>query len=316
MDSPFKAVPRSSTEQRALEPLTDETSAITRVLQEILNWFFSNNGKHRDLLLRNPYATGFAVDADERSNKQQLLTIQPVETYQYRHNPSITIKVGSTQNIKTGLGISLEHSKYSVDLQALQKRSLAKYHVKLLAETSSKQTTSRLAKLLSDIFFQHIPEYYQSVVFNDQAQSQIIFPQNYEQAADLTRDFQADSNVERIYGYSLEFESEFESLYFVPGYGQLSIVPSQGKKILEHDLPSQVRMGEQYIITVKTNLLGIRLYSMNPIVFELQQISGPMGEDDGDRIYRGHALRIGPFKLKLQDSNFKNEFLTNHTITF
>jgi hypothetical protein len=301
---------------KATEPLTDESSVLTQVLQEVLGWFFSNKGKHRDLLLQNPLADAFAIDADQNLNKQQLLTIQPVETYQYRHNPSITLRVGSTQNIKPGLGISVEHSAASIYKGCLQKRTFAKYNVTLLVETSSKQTTTRLAKMLSDIFFQYIPEYYQNVVMNDQAQSQIIFPQEYTQSPDLIRDFQADSNVERIYGYKFEFEADFESIHFVKGYDKISIVNQQGRKVLSHDLPASVRMGEQYVITVKTNLLGVRLYSQQPGIFELQQISGPQGEGDGDRIYRGHALRVGKFVLRLQDLAMLNILDSKHSVNF
>jgi hypothetical protein len=77
-----------------------------------------------------------------------------------------------------------------------------------------------------------------------------------------------------------------------------------------------VHMGQNYIITIKTNLLGVKLYSSRPEIFQILQLSGPHGEGDGDRIYQGKALRIGAFSLKLQDQHLKNVKQSDHKVDF
>jgi hypothetical protein len=86
--------------------------------------------------------------------------------------------------------------------------------------------------------------------------------------------------------------------------------------ILEHDLPAVVHMGKLYPITVRTNLLGVNLYSSNSNIFQLHQLSGPQGEGNGDRYYHGTALRIGPFKLKLIDIHQSHIQESEHNVNF
>ena len=294
---------------------SEENSILTQIMKEILGWFLSNSGKHRNLLTSQlPFADGYSIDPKE--GNQQRINIYNISTYQPRKDPAIIIQVGSTQTIKTGLGISVEHSAAGNELNCLQKRNVGKYKITLVAESGSDQTTNKLARILGDIFIQHIPEYYQGVLYGDSNNSQIIFPQEYNQSDVLSRDMQIDSNVERIYRYSINFEVEYESIRFIPGYEKIQLVNQPGRKILEHDLQKMVKMGELYTITVKTNLLGVKLYSSKPEIFKVTQLSGPHGEGDGDRIYRGHALRVGPFSLKLQDLHMRNISQTDHSVEF
>ena len=314
MASPFSSIPRSNTESKATQPVEEEQSVLTQVLKEVLTWFFSVNGKHRDLLLQSNMADGYAIDP--KNNKQQKINIYNVSTYIFRQEPAIIIQVGSSKVVKTGLGIAVEHSSEGNTRNCLQKRNIGKYSVVLTAETSSEQSTNRLAKLLNEIFLQHIPEYYQNVIFGDSSNSQIIFPQDYTPSDVLSRDFQQDSNVERSYRYTLSFDVEYESIRFIPGYDKILLQNLQGKKILNHDLPVILSMGKNYTITIKTNLLGVKLYSSKPEIFKVLQLSGPHGEGDGDRIYQGRALRTGNFVLKLQDLSLQNIQESEHKVDF
>lgn len=314
MTSPFVSIPRSNIENKSLQPSGEENSILVQVFKEILGWYFSNNGKHRDLLLQAPFADSYCLDP--KNNKQQKISIYNVSTYQLRKDPSLIIQVGSVRGVKTGLGISVEHSHAGNQMNCLQKRNIGKYNVTLIAEAGSEQTVHRLSKLLSDIFFLHIPEYYQNVIYGDSNNSQILFPQEYTQSEVLSKDFQQDSNVERIYSYSLSFEVEYESIRFIRGYDKIQIVNNYGDKLLEHDLPTRVSMGSSYPITIKTNLIGVKLYSSNPGIFQLTQISGPHGEGNGDRYYQGRAMRVGTFSLTLQDLHMKNTKQTNHQVEF
>jgi hypothetical protein len=313
--SPFSAIPRSNVESKATQPVEEESSVLALVIKEVLTWFFSVNGKHRNLFIeQSPFADGYAIDPV--NTKQQKINIYNLSTYVFRREPAIIIQVGSPRVIKTGLGIAVEHSVAGNQSNCLQKRNIGKYTVTLIAETSQEQSTNKLAKLLNEIFLQHLPEYYQNVIYGDASNSQIILPQEYTQSEVLSRDFQQDSNVERVYRYTLSFEVEYESIRFIPGYEKLQISNTPGKMILAHDLPMLVHMGQNYIITIKTNLLGVKLYSSRPEIFQILQLSGPHGEGDGDRIYQGKALRIGSFSLKLQDQHLKNVKQSDHKVDF
>lgn len=314
MASPFSSVSRSNLDSKANQPAGEEQSILTQVLKEVLTWFFSVNGKHRDLLLQSPFADSFAIDPTE--NRQQKINIYNASTYQYRREPSLLVQVGSVRNSKPGLGIAVEHSVAANQQNCLQKRSIGKYSVSITAESGSEQTTNRLTKLLGDIFMQQIPEYYQNVIYGDSNNSQIIFPQDYVQSEILSKDFQQDSNVERVWRGSINFEVEYESIRFIPGYEKLTLSMGSGKMVLAHDCPLLVHMGKNYTITIKTNLLGVKLYSSKPGVFQLLQLSGPHGEGDGDRIYQGKALKLGSFSLKLQDQHLRNVKESNHKVDF
>ena len=78
--------------------------------------------------------------------------------------------------------------------------------------------------MLGDIFNLHIPELYQSVVLNDFSQSQIIFPQEYSQPEFLTKDFQHEANVERVWTWEVSFKIEFEAIRFIKGFDTPIIV--------------------------------------------------------------------------------------------
>lgn len=298
-DRLFKAIPKSNVEAVASEPVVDESTMLVKMMMEIFSWFFNENGKHRDLLLQAPFADAFATNP---SNPAQMkVTIQPIATYQYRQNPSITIQVGNPQAKKTGLGIALEHSKAANGLWCLQKRSLNKVNIKLMAETGSEQTTNKLAKLITEIFFQHIPQQYQNVVGNDLGQSQIIFPQEYNQPSNLVKELQQDANVERIWMYAIDFDVEFESIRFVRGANPIEVQNYKAEKYIDIDLPANLVVGQAYTINVKTNIPSVHLYSQDPSIFKLEQVSGPQGEFDGVKIYHGVALRVGPFLLQAEE---------------
>lgn len=260
-ESLFKSIPRSINDVRTEEVTVEESSAVAQVLIEILNWFFSNKGKHRDLLLSEcSFADAYATDPSTANTKQQLITIQSVATYQVRRNPSIIVIVGSPVTTKTGVGIAIEGSSIASMSNNQFKRSYNTYSVQITASSSSQQTTNKIARLLGDIFNLHIPQYYQSVVINDMAKSQIIFPQEYGQPEFLNKDLQEGANVERIWSYQLSFKAEYESLRTIQGVGNLMVDNKKGSLILKHDLPEIVKMGQQYIITVKSNTIGVKLY--------------------------------------------------------
>ena len=316
-ESIFKSVPRSTNEVRAEEVTIEESSAVTQVLIEILNWFFSNKGKHRDLLLSEcSFADAYATDPSTANTKQQLITIQPVATYQVRRNPSIVVIVGSPVTTKTGIGIAIEGSSIASMNNGQFKRSFNTYSVEITASSSSQQTTNKIARILGDIFNLHIPQYYQSVVINDMAKSQIIFPQEYAQPEFLNKDLQEGANIERIWSYKITFKAEYESLRTVKGVGNLTVDNKKGRLILNHDLPEKVKMGQQYVITVKSNTVGVKLYTTNPNIFDIKKLSGPFGTGIGDYIYRGQALRTGSFKLFVQDMAQDNKMESNHTVDF
>lgn len=316
-ESLFKSIPRSINDVRAEEVTVEESSAVTQVLIEILNWFFSNNGKHRDLLLSEcSFADAYATDPSTANTKQQLITIQPVATYQVRRNPSIVVVVGSPVTTKTGVGIAIEGSSIASMSNNQFKRSYNTYSVQITASSSSQQTTNKIARLLGDIFNLHIPQYYQSVVINDMAKSQIIFPQEYGQPEFLNKDLQEGANVERVWSYQLSFKAEYESLRTIQGVGNLTVDNKKGSLILKHDLPEIVKMGRQYVITVKSNTVGVKLYTTNPNIFDLNKLSGPFGTGSGDYIYRGQALRTGSFKLYVQDMAETNKVESSHTVDF
>lgn len=313
-DRKFKAIPKSIQEEAASNPVIDESSALTLLFMEILNWFFDENGKHRDLLLQASFADAYAVNPS--NSAQQKVTIQPIATYQYRQNPSITIQVGNPQSKKTGLGIALEHSRAANGLWSLQKRSINIFNVKLMVETGSEQTTNKVAKLLTEIFFQHIPQQYQNVVGNDYGQSQIIFPQDYTQPTTLTKEPQNDANVERLYMYILEFDVEFESIRFIKGADPIHVTNTPPKKFINYDLPAKIHIGENRVITMKTNIPLVHIYSTEPSIFMLEQLSGPDGEANGEKLFHGIALRVGKFKIESQEgiSKVKNQY--EHEVIF
>lgn len=316
-ESLFKSIPRSINDVRAEETIIEESSAVTQVLIEVLNWFFSNNGKHRNLLLSEcSFADAFATDPSTANTKQQLITIQPIATYQVRRNPSIIVLVGSPVTQKTGVGIAIEGSSIASMNNNQFKRSFNTYSVKIVASSSSQQTTNKIARLLGDIFNLHIPQYYQSVVINDMAKSQIIFPQEYNQPEFLSKDLQEGANIERIWSYELTFKAEYESLRTIKGVGNLTIDNKKGNLILKHDLPEKLKMGRQYVITVKSNTVGVKLYTTNPNIFDLKALSGPFGTGTGDYLYRGQALRTGSFKLFVQDMAQDNKIESSHSVEF
>ena len=316
-ESLFRSIPRSINEVRAQEVMVEESSAVTQVLIEVLNWFFSNNGKHRNLMLSEcSFADAYATDPSTANTKQQLITIQSIATYQVRKNPSIVVIVGSPVTTKTGVGIAIEGSSIASMNSSQFKRSYNSYSVQITASSSSQQTTNKIARMLGDIFNLHIPQYYQSVVINDMAKSQIIFPQEYGQPEFLNKDVQEGANIERIWSYQLSFKAEYESLRTVKGVGNLTVDNKKGSLILKHDLPEKVRMGQQYVITVKSNTVGAKLYTTNPNIFDIKKLSGPFGTGTGDYIYRGQALRTGSFKLFLQDMAENNKIQSSHTVDF
>lgn len=315
-NAPFRAVPRSSIEAEATHPVVDESSLLTQIFIEILTWYFSNKGKHRDLLLQSPLADGFAIDPDKSSTKQNLITVQAAATYQVRNNPSITVMVGPPRSIRSGLGISVEHSRRSRELGKLLKRSYSNVDITLHLETSSEQVTNRLAKLITEIFFQHIPEYYNSVIILNDSQSQVIFPQTFSQSNLLIKDFQPGSNVERIYSHKFSFTVDFESLRWIDAFPQLHVTNLPAKMQLEHDIPATLKMGQQYTATIKTNLLGVKLFVDKPAYIELQQISGPFGTEDGTRYYKLTPLRTGEVIFTLADMKESQQVRTSHRITF
>lgn len=316
-ESLFRSIPRSINDVRAQEVTIEESSAVTQVLIEILNWFFSNNGKHRNLLLSEcSFADAFATDPSTKNTKQQLIVIQPIATYQIRRNPSIIVTVGSPVTTKTGLGIAIEGSSIASMSEGLFKRSYNSYAIKITAASNSQQTTNKLARMIGDIFNLHIPQYYQSVVINDLAKSQIIFPQDYTQSESLTKDLQEGANVERIWSYEMSFKAEYESLRTVSGVGNLKVDNKKGFSTLKHDLEKNLKMGKQYVITVKSNIPGVKLYTTNPNIFDIKKLSGPFGTGTGDYIYRGQALRTGTFKLFLQDMAESNKIESTHIVDF
>lgn len=313
----FKSIPRSVNEVRAEQVTIEESSAVAQVLIEILNWFFSNNGKHRNLLLSEcSFADGFATDPSTKNTKQQLITIQTVATFQNRRNPAIVVTVGSPVTTKTGLGIAIEGSSIASMSEGLFKRSYNSYAIKIAASSSSQQTTNKLARMIGDIFNLHIPQYYQSVVINDLAKSQIIFPQEYSQPETLTKDLQDGANIERIWSYEVSFKAEYESLRTVKGVGNITVDNKKNQLSISHDLPTTLKMGKQYVITVKSNGPGVRLYTTNPNVFDITKLSGPFGTGTGEYIYRGQAIRTGNFKLFLQDMAEVNKIESTHNVDF
>jgi hypothetical protein len=311
----FKAVPRSKQEIPAVETVVDETSALTQMLKEILEWFFSNKGRHRKLLNQCSFADGYSTDPEGGDLTQLPITIQPVATYQPRTNPSIVISVGPSQSKKAGLGLSLEHMKSASGLGKLVKRSFNTLNVKLLIESSSEQNTNRLARLLTDILFQHIPQYYQNAVMHELGHSQVVFPQDYQQPTSLSRDLQQDAQVERIYGYLLEFDVGYESLRMVDGGEPVRVVAKQGTKILQHDCQPTVRLGQVVVVRVKTNCQGIRMFTSAPHIFSMDSMNGPFGDGE-DRVYRCQALRTGTFDLILMDGHGNNKQVSSHQVVF
>ena len=316
-ESVFKSIPRSINDVRSEEVTIEESSAVTQVLIEILQWFFSNGGRHRDMMLSEcSFADAYATDPSTKNTKQQLITIQPIGTYQFRRNPSITVVVGSPVTTKTGLGIAIEGSSIASMSSSQFKRSYNSYSVVLTASSSSQQTTNKIGRMLGDIFNLHIPQYYQSVVINNMAKSKIIFPQEYGQPEALSKDLQEGANIERIWSYQMSFKVEYESLRNVRGVGNLTVDNKRGSIILKHDLPETVKMGQQYVITVKSNTVGVNLYTTNPNIFDIKKLSGPFGTGDGDYIYRGQALRTGNFKLFIQDMAENNKVESSHIVDF
>lgn len=311
----FQAVPRSKQEIPAVESVVDESTSLTLMLQEILEWFFSNKGRHRKLLEQCSFAGGYSTDPEGGDLTQLPITIQPVGTYQWRSNPSIVISVGPSQGKKAGLGLALEHQRASSGIGKLVKRSFNTLSVKLMIESSSEQNTNKLARLLTDILYQHIPQYYQNAVTHELGHSQVVFPQDYSQPTTLTRDFQQDAQVERIYGYLLEFDVNYESLRMVDGGEPVTVVAKKGTKVLNHDLTDRVRLGQIVVIHVTTNVEGIRLFSSAPHVFSLESMNGPFGDGE-PRVYRGQALRTGSFDLILMDGHGANKTLSSHNVVF
>jgi hypothetical protein len=74
-------------------------------------------------------------------------------------------------------------------------------------------------------------------------------------------------------------------------------------------------MGKQYIMTIRTNLLGVQAYSSNPAICELLKLDGPHGESDGDRHYRVTAFRTGTIDMTLQDMHLTNVVKSSHRVT-
>jgi hypothetical protein len=280
----------------------EENSVLVELFIEVLRWFFSPTGKHRDLLEQAAIAEKFLTEVPDGSHAVAL-NIYSLKTYQWRNQPAIIVHVGSIQAKKPGLGLAIENSKAGNDLGCLQKRSYAKYQISIVAESASQQTTNSLAKLLAEIFTQHIPEYYQNVIYGDASNSQVMFPQVYKQSEVLAKDFQHDSNVERVYRWSIDFEANFEAIRFIKG-AEAQVTRGLATAVLEHNVPEKVVMGDQLTIAVKTNLQGVKMYSSNPEIFKLFQLSGTHG-DGNERLYLGRALRSGEFTLTVQDHKRK-----------
>lgn len=311
----FKAVPRSKQEVPAIEAVVDEASSLTQMLIEILGWFFSNKGRHRKLLEQCPFADGYSTDPTAGDLTQLPIAIQPVATYQWRTNPSIVISVGPAQGKKAGLGLAIEHMRGAGGVGKLVKRSFNTLNVKLMIESSSEQNTNKLARLLTDILFQHIPQYYQNAVMHELGHSQVVFPQEYNQPTTLTKDMQQDAQIERIYGYILDFDVNYESLRLVDGGDPVTVVAKKGVKVIQHDCPPVVHLGQVTVIHVRTNVEGMRMFSSAPHIFSLDSMNGPFGDGE-DRVYRGQALRTGSFDLILLDGHGGNKTTSNHTVGF
>jgi hypothetical protein len=306
-----KPIPRSKIERKSTSPVEEENSVLTELLIEVLTWFFHPTGKHRDLLEQAAIAEMFSTEVKPDSH-QVPLNIYSLKTYQWRGQPAIIVHVGSIQSKKPGLGIAIENAKVANDLGCLQKRSYAKYQIQIVAESASQQTTNSLAKLLAEIFIQHIPEYYQNVIYGDASNSQVMLPQEYKQSEVLAKDFQHDSNVERVYRWSMDFEVIFESIRFIKSreinlfFDGTNTVDSNisagvnSKCILQHNVPELVKMGDQLQISIKTNLPGVKMYCSNPEIFKIFQTSGVHGDGE-ERCYLGRALRSGDFTLTIQD---------------
>lgn len=311
----FKKVPRSRAELPAVEAVVDESSALTQMLVEILGWFFSNKGRHRKLLEQCSFANGYSTDPEHGDLTQLPLTIQPVATYQWRTNPSIVISVGPSQGKMAGLGLAIEHMRGADGIGKLVKRSFNTLNVKLMIESQSEQSTNKIARLLTDILYQHIPQHYQNAVMHELGHSQVVFPQEYNQPVTLTKDLQQDAQIERIYAYMIDFDVNYESLRLVDGGDPITVVAKSGTKQIEHDCPSVVRLGQVSVIHVKTNVSGIRMFSNSPHIFSLDSMNGPFGDGE-DRVYRGQAVRTGSFTLTMMDVHGGNKVTSTHSVGF
>jgi hypothetical protein len=311
----FKAVPRSRQEVPAVEAVVDEASALTQMIIEILTWFFSNKGRHRKLLEQCSFADGFATDPESGDLTQLPVAIYPVATYQWRTNPSIIVQVGPAQGKIAGLGMAIEHMRGAGGIGKLVKRSFNTLNVKLMIASSSEQNTNKMARLLTDILYQHLPQQYQNAVMHELGHSQVVFPQEYNQPTTLTKDLQQDAQIERVYSYIIEFDVNYESLRLVDGGDPITVVNKRGAKIIEHDCPTMVRLGEVIVVNVKTNVEGIRLFTNSPHIFSLESMNGPFGDGE-NRIYRGQALRTGNFTLTMLDGHGNNKTTSSHTVGF
>jgi hypothetical protein len=172
-----------------------------------------------------------------------------------------------------------------------------------------------MARLLTDILYQHIPQQYQNAVMHELGHSQVVFPQEYNQPVTLTKDLQQDAQVERVYVYTIDFDVTYESLRLVEGGEPVTVVAKRGTKVIENDCPPVVRLGEVRVIHVRTNVEGIRMFSSAPHIFSLDSMNGPFGDGE-DRVYRGQALRTGTFTLTMMDGHGGNKTATTHTVAF
>jgi hypothetical protein len=282
---------------------------------EVLDWFFSTKGKHRnDFVSRAKFADNYATDPSDDLDHQKV-TIQPISTWQYRKNPSITIQTGSTKGHRTGLGIAIEHTKASNDLSFLAQRTLNTINIKLLIESSSEQTTNAMTKLVTDIFFVHIPRFYQNVLMMDLGKTQIIFPKDYEQSETLERAYNQESNVERLFSSSMSFNIEYESVNFIEGFAGIGVVNRKGKAIIDSDAPEIFSLGKPLVFTIKTNVGPIKVYATSSGMIHLEQVEGdnPMNTN---RIYRATPLQVGKVSFQYVDKHGKVRLTTDHNVVF